>query len=70
MRPEGPALGVSGELGVQHVLGAAIVLVPEAGIQHRHTPGRWVSLEVEGTELGSQSHNGQRRFQARRDSRD
>lgn len=40
MRPEGLALGVSRELGVQHVLGAAIVLVLEAGIHHRHTPGR------------------------------
>lgn len=70
MRPEGLALGVSRELGIQHVLGAAIVLVLEAGIHHRHTLGRMGESGVGGTELWSQSHNGQRRFQARRDSRD
>lgn len=65
MRPEGLALGVSGELGVQHVLGAVIALVPEAGIQHRHIPGRmgesggggdgtWESVSQWAEEISSQ----------------
>ena len=65
MRPEGLALGVSGELGIQHVLGAAIALVPEVGIQHRHLPGRmgesggggdgtWGSVSQWAEEISSQ----------------
>ena len=65
-RPEGLALGVSRELGIQQPCcwswkQAFITDTPRE---------EWVSLGVGGVELWSQSHNGQRRFQARRDGRD